>query len=132
MLQEANLKLWNKRSLYQDGSNFKAWAFKIARFNILVEYRDRLVFVDEEVLHVMEQEETASLEGNVGRLAGFQEIYMELPADHKALLAARYEKGKSLVDYAERMGIKPDAAHKAISRLRRKMYAATQERLPRQ
>ncbi len=35
ILQEANLVLWEKRAEFQLGTNFRAWAFQIARYKLL-------------------------------------------------------------------------------------------------
>lgn len=51
ILQEVNLVLWKKSAQFHKGSNFKAWAFKVAKFQILGNYRDsqrsRLIFDDD-------------------------------------------------------------------------------------
>ena len=50
--QQTNTKLWEKRSQFEMGTNFKAWAFSIARYEVL-NYRksqardSRLVFSGE-------------------------------------------------------------------------------------
>ncbi|MEM6278217.1 MAG: sigma factor, partial [Verrucomicrobiota bacterium] len=50
--QQANITIWNKRADFEPGTNFKAWAFSIARYEVLnfrkKEARDaRLQFSDE-------------------------------------------------------------------------------------
>ena len=35
VLQDANLVLWEKRGQFQLGTNFRAWAFQIARYKLL-------------------------------------------------------------------------------------------------
>ena len=52
MVQQANATIWTKRTDFEPGTNFKAWAFSIARFEVLnyrkQQARDaRLVFSDE-------------------------------------------------------------------------------------
>lgn len=52
--QQANLTIWDKRSDFKPGTNFKAWAFSIARYEVLnfrkKEARDaRLQFSDEQI-----------------------------------------------------------------------------------
>ncbi|MCB9875929.1 MAG: RNA polymerase subunit sigma-24, partial [Planctomycetaceae bacterium] len=50
--QQANAKIWEKRGEFELGTNFKAWAFSIARYEVL-NYRKRqsrdarLVFSDD-------------------------------------------------------------------------------------
>ena len=33
--QQASMKIWENRNDYQPGTNFKAWAFSIARYEVL-------------------------------------------------------------------------------------------------
>ena len=35
VLQQTNLKLWEKKAGFEMGTNFKAWAFAVARFEVL-------------------------------------------------------------------------------------------------
>ena len=35
VLQETNLVLWEKRTAFEHGSNFRAWACAIARFRVM-------------------------------------------------------------------------------------------------
>ena len=57
VLQEANLVLWRTAGEFQMGSNFRAWAFRIAHFQVMAhrqrQLRDRLVF-DDEMLAVLD------------------------------------------------------------------------------
>ncbi len=51
ILQQTNMVLWEKESEFELGTNFIAWAFRIAHFQVLAyrkkQDRDRLVFDDE-------------------------------------------------------------------------------------
>ena len=50
VLQETNLVLWRKSDEFQSGSDFKAWSFRVAHFQVMAfrqrQIRDRLVFDD--------------------------------------------------------------------------------------
>lgn len=39
VLQETNIKLWEKRNDFVPGTNFKSWAFAVARFELLGQRR---------------------------------------------------------------------------------------------
>lgn len=57
IVQEANLLIWDKRDEYATGTNFKAWAFRIAYFKALSHRRDasrrgKFVFNDELLLQL--------------------------------------------------------------------------------
>src|SRR6185295_13104725 len=51
VLQEANVILWRDSREFRPGSNFKAWAFRVAHFQVMAfrqrQIRDRLVFEDD-------------------------------------------------------------------------------------
>src|SRR3954462_11168341 len=51
VLQEANIILWKQSAQFEPGSNFKAWAFRIAHFQFMAyrqkRLRDKVLFSDE-------------------------------------------------------------------------------------
>jgi len=51
VLQEVNVVLWRDSREFRPGSNFKAWAFRVAHFQVMAwrqrQIRDRLVFEDD-------------------------------------------------------------------------------------
>lgn len=73
VLQEANLVLWRNAGEFQMGSNFRAWAFRIAHFQVMAhrqrQLRDRLVF-DDELLAVLDPAAKAVDEIEVDVAAG--------------------------------------------------------------
>ena len=40
IVQEANLLIWEKRDEYEEGTNFKAFAFRVVRFKVMSFRRD--------------------------------------------------------------------------------------------
>ena len=51
VLQETNLVLWRKSDEFRSGTDFKAWSFRVAHFQVMAfrqrQIRDRLVFGDD-------------------------------------------------------------------------------------
>src|ERR1044072_9460440 len=51
VLQEANIVLWKPSSQFELGSNFKAWAFRLAPFQLMAyrqkQLRDKVLFSDD-------------------------------------------------------------------------------------
>src|SRR6476620_2397444 len=51
VLQEANVVLWKQWSQFRPGSNFTAWAFRIAHFQFMAfrqkQLRDKVLFSDD-------------------------------------------------------------------------------------
>lgn len=107
VLQQTNLKLWEKKSDFMVGTNFKAWAFAVARFEVLGQ-RKRLkrggwLVFSEEVAELLatdlEEDQTdwdealLALEDCVGKLR---------PQDME-LVQVRYASGCGLDEYASRL-----------------------------
>jgi RNA polymerase sigma-70 factor (ECF subfamily) len=57
VLQKTNLVLWNKREKFEAGTNFRAWSFAIARFEVLTHLKKQkrlgIVLLDEELLETI-------------------------------------------------------------------------------
>ena len=122
ILQETNLVLWSKRGEFTLGTDFLAWAFRIARYQVMA-YRkrqslDRLVFGDE----------------LIGRLAGLAEsrretldekrellilCIRELSDLQRQLLNDRYGDRLSGREIAEKTGRNVDAVFQSLHRARR-------------
>jgi len=107
VLQQTNLKLWEKKADFVPGTNFKAWAFAVARFEVLSQ-RKRLkrggwLIFNEEVAEKLaadlEEDQTdwdealRALEGCVGKLR---------PQD-KDLVKVRYSSSCGLDEYAGKL-----------------------------
>lgn len=120
--QEALLKIWEKRYEYSRGTNFKAWAFQIARYLVLNFQRKRarreFVPLDDELAENLDQLCLAS-ELNLQREYDALIQCLNLLSDSdRALLRARYEIGESLKDYAKTARVAPGTVKARLFRLR--------------
>ncbi len=133
VVQEVNVTIWDKREQFEPGSNFRAWAFSIARFKALAAHRDAY----RSRLELFGDQLREKLDGHVAEIAAqtdhrrlaLRECLQQLEEDQLSLLEARYSNESSLVKYAKSKGISADAAHKAISRLRRQLRQCVEKRL---
>ncbi|MCH7224795.1 sigma-70 family RNA polymerase sigma factor [Haloferula sp. A504] len=121
VLQNTNAVLWQKRARFQHGTNFTAWAFKIARYEVLA-YRNRIkrdgliVFTDRLVEALAEmgpfeqtnEEVLAALDGCLERLSDNQ----------RNLVKARYTPGRSLEQHAATVDKSPGSLRIALLRIR--------------
>jgi RNA polymerase sigma-70 factor (ECF subfamily) len=61
VLQETNMVLWKKRDQFELGTNFRAWAHSIGRFQVMAYLRDRkrepLCLLTPEILEKIQREE---------------------------------------------------------------------------
>jgi len=105
ILQEVNIILWKKSSTFEIDSNFKAWALKIAQFQILGNFRDKqrckLVFDDELITKFAT--EAAQVDDdwkNQQRLKALAICLEKLPLQQRELLEYRYNSEHTLNDLA--------------------------------
>ncbi len=122
VVQQANAKIWQKRSDYQTETNFRAWAMAIARYEVLnyrkQQARDaRLRFSDE--LEEIIAAEAMEFEGELQlQQTALQDCLNELKGESKRLLMSRYGSSETLVQYANRIGRSAGGLRVTLSRLR--------------
>jgi RNA polymerase sigma-70 factor (ECF subfamily) len=124
VLQEANVVLWRKSEEYRPGSNFRAWAFRIAHFQTMAhrqkQLRDKVLF-DDEVLALLEpaaREVDELYEQRERLLAGCLE---KLGAYQRDLLLRRYNRGQSLQAIAEEFRKTTNSVAQALFRIRQRL-----------
>lgn len=105
ILQEVNITLWKKRTLYRKDSNFKAWAFKVARFHVLNEHRrmkksKELVF-DDDILNSLSEGGEISPESLDARYNALRVCREKLRKEDRELLKVRYSDGISIKQYSK-------------------------------
>ena len=124
VLQETNVILWRDSREFRPGSNFKAWAFRVAHFQVMAfrqrQIRDRLVFEDDlmEVLASGAREADESFEAKQELLTGCLE---KLTPPHREMIRERYSAGHSLTAIAKGRGMTPNAVMQALFRIRQSL-----------
>ncbi len=122
VLQEANLVLWRNAAEFQIGSNFRAWAFRIAHFQVMAcrqrQLRDRLVF-DDEMLALLDPAAKAVDETYEDRQQRLTACLETLPEAQRDLLRRRYADGLSLETIAESIRRTANAVAQTLFRVRR-------------
>jgi RNA polymerase sigma-70 factor (ECF subfamily) len=122
VVQETSLFLWERRHEYNDETNVKAWAFKVAWFKAMAWRRDRkwenTIHFSEDTLHeIVEAAETLADESR-DRLLALRDCLSRLGPAEVRLLQMKYVEGGSLADHARELALKPNRVQKTISRLR--------------
>ncbi|MCH7228387.1 sigma-70 family RNA polymerase sigma factor [Haloferula sp. A504] len=121
VLQNTNAVLWQKRGRFKADTNFTAWAFKIARIQVMHQLdrakRDgRLVFSEKLIDTIAEDTHAGD---NHDRLLRALEGCVEKLTDHqRTLIRARYTPGHSLEKQAEETGRSPGSLRIALHRIR--------------
>jgi RNA polymerase sigma-70 factor, ECF subfamily len=121
ILQETNLVLWSKQAEFTPGTDFRAWSFRIARYQVMA-YRkrqslSRLVFSEELIDRL-----TAQAEARREALDDKRELLIDclrkLGDPQRQLLADHYAEQLSGREIAEKTGRKVDAVFQALHRVR--------------
>jgi RNA polymerase sigma-70 factor (ECF subfamily) len=131
VLQETNLVIWRKADQFEEGTNFIAWVFQIARFQVLAYRqkiaRDRLVF-DDELLEGMADifDHDESFDARQDALAHCIE---QIAPNHRNLLNIRYSDGQSVKDIAEQLDKSANAIAKVLHRTRLALMKCIEQKL---
>jgi RNA polymerase sigma-70 factor (ECF subfamily) len=131
ILQEVNIVLWNRATDFELGTNFKAFAFRIAHLKALealraAKRRDWLVF-DSDLLDSIahSHEENADNDSQ----AALRECLGSLDEDERKLLHQRYTARQTVRDIARTDGRTEGALQQVFFRMRNHLRACIEQRL---
>ena len=131
VLQETNLVIWRKSGDFEAGTNYMAWALRIARYQVMAyrkrQSRDRLVFSE----HAQEQIAQAFVRYNTktGDRQHLLHACLKLLAPHsQELIRQRYEENQSLDRIAKALGQSYQAVGQALRRTRLALAKCIKER----
>ncbi len=132
MLQETNLFLWRNAEQYELGTNFMAWACRVAHFQVLThrkrQLRSRLRFSDA----LVDQLADSAVENAARRndeVEAFESCVAKLPEQDRDLIDLRYEPGATVQSVAERIGRSAKAVYYALGRIRSGLLECMQRAL---
>ena len=130
ILQETNLTLWRKAEKFEEGTNFNAWACRIAYFRVLnmrrKDKKEQLVF-DEDVLdYLAERQEQRADQSNI-RLEALQICVDKLPENSRKLIKERYTPGASVREMATDRGKSEGAISQALLRIRGALHECVEK-----
>ncbi len=130
--QQTNLVLWMKFSHFKPGTNFLAWAMKIARYEILRRrarlQSERTLFSDE-FLDAVAGEVEERVDYLEARRAALAECLKKLRPRDRELIEQRYAPGASGKAVAERLGRPLNAVYQSLGRIRRALHECINRRL---
>jgi RNA polymerase sigma-70 factor, ECF subfamily len=135
VMQEAAVVLWEKFETFQTGGDFRAWAFGIARLEVLAwlrdKGRDRLVLDEEVVLRLAE--ESAEEEPRLARQReALENCVAKLDKPQRELLLEAYEPQASIRQVAERSGRSVNGFYQWLHRVRRLLLDCVRRELTRE
>lgn len=133
VLQKTNLILWNKQSQFTPGSNFRAWAFQIARYEMLHHFRsvrhDAWVPIDETLADSICSEFEATLQDPHKRLTALETCLAKLRPQDRRLIEHRYRREGKLEDFARAVGRSVSALSVTLFRLRASLRNCVENQL---
>ncbi|GAA5495095.1 RNA polymerase sigma-70 factor, ECF subfamily [Rubritalea squalenifaciens DSM 18772] len=134
ILQDTNVILWEKRQSYKAGSDFKAWAYAIARIKVMQHWdqRKRLgkILLNEEIVNAAaEMRSTEPSGADEIKLNALRKCLSALTAQEQDLINARYTSHGGLTNYAERTQKSAESLRAILYRTRKKLRKCIDKRL---
>jgi RNA polymerase sigma-70 factor (ECF subfamily) len=130
--QETNMVLWRKRATFEPGSNFNAWASRIAFFQVMAwrrdKGRDKHVFCDE-LMERMCDEAVADAAGFTDRQAALRLCMDTLPDKQRWLIEQRYVLNAPIKAIAEVTGKSGGSIATTVYRIRGLLRSCVQQRI---
>lgn len=122
VMQEVSVVLWEKLGTFRDGADFRAWAFGVARFEVLAwmrdKGRDRLV-LDEEVVTKLAEETTQDEPRLERQREALEHCMKKVPANQRGLLMQAYQPDSRIQDIARDSGRTVPGFYQWLHRMRR-------------
>jgi len=132
VFQETSVALWQKYGEYRSGSNFFAWACRVAYFEVLksrqTHRRDRLRF-DDALLQTIAEERRGMEDVLQARRVVLPDCMQKLPPTDRELIEQRYGGSSTVLEIAERSGRPANTLYKALERIRRTLMHCIEETL---
>lgn len=135
VLQETNLVLWRRAEEFKAGTNFVAWACKVAYFQVLAFYRDNkresMIF-NVELVSMLAQQNEEKLADSHDLPQILSGCLNKLPEQSRRLIQERYAPGGSVQSIAEKQGRSIGAVSQMLYRIRQLLQECVQKSLARE
>ncbi len=132
VLQNTNVVIWSKWKDFEPGTNYIAWVYRIASFEIMKfrqkNKRSRVYFDDEFVKTVAKSVEQIGEKSEARRVALSKCLNKLKPADRE-LIQQRYEPGVSGKSLAEKLGRPVNSVYQSLGRIRRALLECVEREL---
>ncbi|MEO6246940.1 MAG: sigma-70 family RNA polymerase sigma factor [Opitutaceae bacterium] len=131
--QQANATLWRKHGEFTLGTNFKAWAFSVARYEVL-NYRKRQAR-DARLVFSAQLEETFAedlvreTDDTERKHEALKKCLENLRGKDRELLLHRYASAGTIAEYSERTGRSVGGLKVTLHRLRNALLACIRGQL---
>lgn len=132
VVQRASLTMWRCFDQYESGTNFRNWAFQVAKNTTLnhltKQRRDRHVFGEKlvELLAEQSSEQAAQLDA---RRRALDLCLEKLPKEEHAMVAGCYEEGSTIRSFAKQAGESANKIYKRLNKVRRQLQRCIERQL---
>jgi RNA polymerase sigma-70 factor (ECF subfamily) len=124
VLQETNLVMWRKSDEFEMGSNFNAWSYRIANFQIMShrqrQLREKLLF-DQALVERIAQRAQERSESYATRMMQLDRCISKMPVRYRDVITRRYENGETLQEIADGLQQTPNAIGQLLFRVKKKL-----------
>ena len=119
IMQDACTVMWKKFEDFEPGTNFPAWALKIARFQVMTYFnkkRRAKAHLSDESIDLLVDEFTEMQIDKASRMEHLNECLKGLSDGNRELIFMRYKESLSVESIAEKIGKSIHALYKALNR----------------
>ncbi len=132
VLQMASITMWKRFETFTPGSNFVAWATKVAFYESRefrrMKVRSKILF-DDELVELLAREREEDLKASDDRVAALDLCLGQLDETSQRLIQAAYYEEGSLVELAGKIGRAPQTLYNRLNGLKRLLAECVERRL---
>ena len=132
ILQETNLRLWEEFDRFEAGTDFAAWAIRVAHYQVLTwrkkRDRSRLVF-DEATIQTISAEERSTVSACDPREQALMACLDLLTARNRDLIQRCYAGKHTIRRVAEELNRSAVSVYKSVQRIRLTLHRCIEQRL---
>lgn len=134
VFQNTSVVLWNKFGEFRPGSNFFAWASRVAYYEVLrfLKERRRSRMISDESLEILAKEAINLSDESSSRQEALEECLSRLNSSDRDLLQARYYHQRPPKQIASMQSRSVDSVYRALSRIHNLLLNCVQRHLARE
>lgn len=129
VLQDVSVVLWEKFAEFREGGDFRAWAFGVARYEVLGWLRDRgrdRLVLDEEVVAKLAEESAQQEPELEQQRAALERCLEKVAPGQRGLLMEAYQAGARIQNVAAESGRTVAGFYQWLHRMRRLLLDCVQ------
>ncbi|MDF1756168.1 MAG: sigma-70 family RNA polymerase sigma factor [Verrucomicrobiales bacterium] len=130
--QDVGVLLWRKFDEYEPGTDFGAWALKIARFKVMEWRRAQTklpIALDDDAMELLTDDVEELSSAQLQRLAALETCLSRLPEKQRQVIDERYVDKNTVVRIAERWNRSRVAMHQLLKKAHQTLRLCVQEQL---